>query len=114
MLHSELSRHTPGPWQVGSDPTREHMCEVMTAAYAERLDLSPTHKVICRTWTPEPEPLAAFIGFSRAECLANARLIAAAPDLLDALEGVLRVADRSTAEFNAARAAIAKAKTGRT
>jgi hypothetical protein len=40
---------------------------------------------------------------------ANARLIAAAPDLLEALRGVLRVADRATDEFDAARAAIAKA-----
>ncbi|MGE8630408.1 hypothetical protein [Achromobacter denitrificans] len=37
-------------------------------------------------------------------------LIAAAPCLLAALEGVLRVADRATVEFDAARAAIAKAK----
>lgn len=40
---------------------------------------------------------------------ADARLIAAAPDLLAALQGVLRVADRATDEFDAARAAIAKA-----
>jgi hypothetical protein len=40
---------------------------------------------------------------------ANARLIAAAPDMLEALQGVLRVADRKTDEFDAARAAIAKA-----
>ena len=39
-----------------------------------------------------------------------ARLIAAAPELLEALEGVLRVADRKTDEFDAARAAIAKAR----
>lgn len=39
----------------------------------------------------------------------RARLIAAAPELLAALEGVLRVADRQTDEFHAARAAIAKA-----
>jgi hypothetical protein len=37
-------------------------------------------------------------------------LIAAAPDLLEALKGVLRVADRATVEFDAARAAIAKAE----
>lgn len=43
------------------------------------------------------------------EQLANARLIAAAPELLAALQGVLRVADRKTAEFDAARAAITKA-----
>lgn len=40
---------------------------------------------------------------------ANARLIAAAPELLEALQGVLRVADRKTDEFDAAHAAIAKA-----
>lgn len=41
---------------------------------------------------------------------ANARLIAAAPELLEALKGVVRVADRATDEFDAARAAIAKAE----
>lgn len=41
---------------------------------------------------------------------ADAALFAAAPDLLAALEGVLRVADRNTVEFDAARAAIAKAR----
>lgn len=40
------------------------------------------------------------------------QLFAAAPDLLAALEGVVRVADRKTVEFDAARAAIAKAKGG--
>ncbi len=42
--------------------------------------------------------------------LADAYLRAAAPDLLAALQGVLRVADRQTDEFDAARAAIAKAE----
>ncbi len=41
---------------------------------------------------------------------ANAQLMSAAPELLSALEGVLRVADRATVEFDAARAAIAKAR----
>jgi hypothetical protein len=36
-------------------------------------------------------------------------LAAAAPELLAALIGVVRVADRATVEFDAARAAIAKA-----
>jgi hypothetical protein len=38
----------------------------------------------------------------------DALLMAAAPDLLAALQGVLRVADRATVEFDAARAAIAR------
>lgn len=40
----------------------------------------------------------------------NKALIAAAPDLLEAMEAVVRVADRDTDEFMMARAAIAKAK----
>lgn len=41
---------------------------------------------------------------------AAALLIAAAPDLLAALEAVVRIADRKTDEFDAARAALASAK----
>lgn len=37
-------------------------------------------------------------------------VFAAAPELLEALEAVVRVADRATVEFDMARAAIAKAK----
>ncbi len=40
---------------------------------------------------------------------ANANLIAAAPELLEALQGIIKVADRDTDEFNKAKAAIAKA-----
>ncbi|WP_250512660.1 hypothetical protein [Caballeronia sp. INDeC2] len=40
---------------------------------------------------------------------ANANLIAAAPELLEALQAVVSVADRATVEFDMARAAIAKA-----
>lgn len=40
---------------------------------------------------------------------ANGRLIASAPDLLEALKAVVSVADRATVEFDKARAAIAKA-----
>ena len=40
---------------------------------------------------------------------ANAALLAAAWDMAKALQGVIRVADRDTVEFRAARAALAKA-----
>ena len=43
---------------------------------------------------------------------ADARLIAAAPDLLVALMAVVQVADRSTVEFDLAHAAIAKVQGG--
>jgi hypothetical protein len=43
---------------------------------------------------------------------AYGRILAAAPDLLDALIKVVAVADRRTVEFDAARAAITKATGG--
>lgn len=43
---------------------------------------------------------------------ADARLIAAAPDLLAALKGVVAIAGRKTVEFDKARAAIRKAEGG--
>jgi hypothetical protein len=43
------------------------------------------------------------------ESEANARLIASAPDLLEALIEVVAIADRKTDAFDRARAAIAKA-----
>ena len=76
--------HTPGPWH--------NDCFLVTATQGRR--------EICHTGEGR--------GTSE-ECEANARLIAAAPDLLAALVGVVRVADRATVEFDAARAAIAKA-----
>ncbi|HCL5268787.1 TPA: hypothetical protein N2G33_000882 [Salmonella enterica] len=39
----------------------------------------------------------------------DAKLISAAPELLEALQAVVRVADRQTDEFDMARAAITKA-----
>lgn len=39
----------------------------------------------------------------------DANLISAAPELLEALQAVVRVADRQTDEFDMARAAISKA-----
>lgn len=44
-----------------------------------------------------------------AEKVAKAHLIAAAPELLEALQAVVAVSDRATDEFDRARAAIAKA-----
>lgn len=52
------------------------------------------------------------VGISEEERKANASLIAAAPDLLAALEAVVSIADRRTVEFDAARAAIHLAKHG--
>lgn len=87
-------KHTPGPWLYDGEgrvlTTRgrvRHVAEVEAPDVDNDLDGEHWEKVT-----------------------SNGHLIAAAPDLLAALEGVLRVADRATAEFDAARAAVAKAR----
>lgn len=96
--------HTPGPWashtfRFGSDsPFVAIKATAMTFGY-NRDRTEPG--VVCLVQTAPGRHLD--------QSEADAKLIAAAPDLLDALRGVLRVADRATDEFDAARAAIAKA-----
>lgn len=82
--------HTPGPWrakQLGSygQPGWVLLWPDKGGAHMRRLDYQGN-------FTEQ-----------------DARLLAAAPDLLVALQAVVRVADRATFEFDLARAAIAKA-----
>ena len=99
--------HTPGPWQVGSET-------YPIAILSGHRHGSPDNEVICiigdDPMTPEDDD----------ECKANARLIAAAPDLLAALTHIMGnlLAPRDndeiregsyTAHWHAAVAAIAKA-----
>ena len=77
--------HTPGPWSVNF----KKFSEVRTENGALVLECKKLTGIV--------------------NLQANARLVAAAPCLLAALQGVLRVADRKTDEFDAAYAAIAKA-----
>jgi len=89
-----MSAHTPGPWinhgrisQAGI-PHSAVACKTLIArVYSESFG-------------------------DKAEETANANLIAAAPDMQAALLAVLSVADRNTAEFDQARAALAKSKGG--
>lgn len=89
--------HTPGPWKFNPF----------------RLSIPTAHG-------PVEGPIMSYLAGNKAtapgmtvsvasERYADHALCAAAPDLLAALQGVLRVADRATDEFDAARAAIAKA-----
>lgn len=83
-----MNAHTPGPWaQYEGDPL------IIVDSYGASLG----------------EMSAGSPNVSRSEQIANARLIAAAPELLDALRAVVSVADRKTVEFDLAHAAIAKA-----
>lgn len=90
--------HTPGPWTMSR--RQNNMIDIQHAMGDVKGAI--THS-LCRVQARESW---------LEEAAANARLISAAPDLLAALKGVLRVADRQTDEFDAARAAIAKAEGG--
>ena len=97
------SYHTPGPWMAV--PGGRHDQEVIITTQ-HRLDQSFSE--ICGMDVE-------FTGKHGDEQKANARLIAAAPELLDALTGLLavvnvRIDDPRTQQFDKARAAIAKAE----
>lgn len=88
---NQETKHTLGPWHVGMKP-------------------GPI------VYGPKGEQVADLRAdlISKDERLANLRLIAAAPELLEALKGILAVAnvrvdDPRCAAFDFARAAIAKA-----
>lgn len=90
-----MSKHTPGPW------TNDVMVS-LTETHEAGLNIG-----FLNTVNPQ----------RRAEAQANARLIAAAPELLEALQAITDLYDtdegcRSTPEYIAARAAIAKATGG--
>ena len=91
-----MNKHTPKPWTRGEGAWSSHV-------------IAPSKF--------ETHPLAVFSGRGRDEDDANAALAAAAPDLLEALEGVepyLEEDPDDDGDYNerirAARAAIAKAR----
>lgn len=103
-------KHTPGPW-------RAHQCEGIECAWSVKSESRPQWHYIC--WTRENRD------FREESIEADARLIAAAPDLLAALEGMIESYDlayenspeivqdstlRGYFDIDAARAALAKAK----
>lgn len=93
--------HTPGPWTVKSSDLPGGFLEIISPSYRKETDAD---HVVCelRRWRrPSPED--------------NARLIAAAPELLAVLERCNNRWDDADEEDNPAlgqaiRAAIAKAK----
>jgi hypothetical protein len=96
----ENTNHTPGPWILGDE--NNQCCEVVLGCShnlvvsLDRQDIN-TGKVV----------------IERDEMLANARLIAAAPDLLAALQELYDIPDDDLLdafdEWQAAKAAIRKA-----
>jgi hypothetical protein len=94
MTTPSESKHTPGPWRW------------KTEGIDELESLAGPSNSVCDFGVNIPHD--SMPGNSPSN--ADKALIAAAPDLLAALKGVVRVADRATVEFDAARTAIAKAE----
>ena len=100
-----MYKWTPGPWNIGSSDLPVSRMSIHCKG----------HKDSCHS-TVALMVSRGVIGISHDEEFANARLIAAAPDLLKALEDCVAVMDRELAglkaiqpELSSARAAIAKA-----
>jgi hypothetical protein len=105
-----MSAHTQGPWTVETVPTACGICHKIGPFPGKRKGDKPRHACLYADYPSPGNP-------ADDELAANARLIAAAPDLLAALSNLLRVIDgeggtRPNAREEA-RAAIAKA-TGET
>ena len=117
-MNEQATKHTPGPWKVSDKMmTDEMVCrhDTIGAWVHSCRHIEGAGKLLAAAQSNEPigtgynggHPQVA----SRDEMLANARLIAAAPELLDALRLVLAHDWPLTgAEWTAIRAAIAKAE----
>ena len=85
-------KHTPGPWKIGTPP--------------------PNGEQTIGTQSGLMVAVAVTAVNFKQQTIANARLIAAAPDLLDALQSIIEDIDSDFGtdyDYNKARAAIAKA-----
>ena len=97
---SEMSKHTPGPWFLGEKVQGKHTVTDLRRIRSEREGME--HGAVCEVY-----------GIADgSEAHANARLIAAAPDLLEALAFVIRGVPDTWEGVQKARASIAKATGG--
>jgi len=100
------AKHTPGPWQSIIDDTGGQWSGWPLCITAENEDDKP----VVRTGGQWPYEWDA--ATSQREAVANARLIASAPDLLKQLQSVLaclEITGESVGDMDAIRAAIARA-----
>lgn len=102
------SKHTPGPWRV-------HPYEINVGPYNKGRDVGPAGRSVAQVIGEFENPTPG------GEAEANARLIAAAPDLLEALRDLLDTSQPNQAHYNEeaddiarhrARAAIKRATEG--
>ena len=75
-----MSKHTPGPWSVGKVSHKKQRVDI-DSLHADQTVGHQTWRGLARAYGCEDMPAE-----GTAAMLANARLIAAAPELLEALE----------------------------
>ena len=101
-----MSKHTPGPWSVGEVSHKKQRVDI-DSLHADQTLGHQTWRGLARAYGCEDMPAE-----GTAAMLANARLLAAAPELLEALQSVLDNcldSEGLCAAHAKARAAIAKA-----
>jgi len=93
------SKHTPGPWAVHDHPTDPYQ-------YGHHVTTEDGLTICSVTYQL---PVNTPHGVEEATRVANARLIAAAPELLEALQTLVDAVDPESTGWSEAVAAIAKA-----
>lgn len=101
-----MSKHTPGEWFIEKELPTEH-------PGIESNVFGKFFSVVIWGDSEDTNDDGGIRGRTPEEAMANARLIAAAPDLLEALETLLKQAEKQGAVgiyWDEAKSAIAKAK----
>ncbi len=99
-----MSKHTPGPWSVGEVSHKKQRVDI-DSLHGDQTVGHQTWRGLARAYGCEDMPAE-----GTAAMLANARLIAAAPELLEALKVLVENGGIGPEQmFHDARAAIAKA-----
>ena len=102
-----MSKHTPGPWSVGEVSHKKQRVDI-DSLHADQTVGHHTWRGLARAYGCEDMPVE-----GTAAMLANARLIAAAPELLEALKVLVENGGIGPEQmFHDARTAIAKATGG--
>ncbi|GGB00071.1 hypothetical protein GCM10011491_30400 [Brucella endophytica] len=80
---SEVAKHTPGPWEIGTETRGYEVCTI------HQVTRQPTEDGLGQSWVYIHAPRVIDGDWhwpDGEEQIANARVIAAAPDLLEALK----------------------------
>lgn len=108
-----MNKHTPGPWMVGMERNASGCTRYMVMEHTHTTVTINPASYYADGQYPETDEDGYYLPDQNIDCdefrVANARLIAAAPELLEALQGLLRGIANVPDEANAAML-VAKAR----